>query len=132
MSPHTCPPCLASVQGLAPRPPAGGLPHQRTKTPAAHAPRNDKSKSTTHVAHAPRNNPSNLLQPKAETTRPTRSMTMTAPEPRPKSALSRSFVPLALITVGVVFLLGNLIPGPGRGGLILLGLGIAFAIGRVT
>ena len=67
-------------------------------------------------------------------------MTMTSPvdrdrspEQRPRSALSRSFVPLALITVGVVFLLGNLVPaGPGRGGLILLGLGIAFAVGRVT
>jgi len=55
-----------------------------------------------------------------------------SPEQRPRSTLSRSFVPLALITVGVVFLLGNLIPAPGRGGLILLGLGIAFAIGRVT
>jgi hypothetical protein len=55
-----------------------------------------------------------------------------SPEQRPRSALSRSFVPLALITVGVVFLLGNLVPAPGRGGLILLGLGIAFAVGRVT
>ncbi|HET6316919.1 MAG TPA: DUF4097 family beta strand repeat-containing protein [Chloroflexota bacterium] len=46
--------------------------------------------------------------------------------------LSRSFLPLALITLGVVFLLGNVLPGPGRAGLILLGLGAAFAIGRVT
>jgi hypothetical protein len=46
--------------------------------------------------------------------------------------LSRSFVPLALITLGVFFLLGNMIQGPGRGGLIMLGLGVAFAIGRVT
>jgi hypothetical protein len=54
------------------------------------------------------------------------------PEQRNRSLLSRSFVPLALITLGVVFLLGNVIQGPGRGGLVLLGLGIAFAVGRVT
>jgi hypothetical protein len=46
--------------------------------------------------------------------------------------MSRSLLPLALITIGVVFLLGNLLPGQGRAGLILLGLGAAFAIGRVT
>src|SRR5262245_24886381 len=49
-----------------------------------------------------------------------------------RSLMSRSFLPLALITIGVVFLLGNLIPGQGRGGLIVLGLGAALAIGRVT
>jgi Toastrack DUF4097 len=54
------------------------------------------------------------------------------PEQRGRSVLSRSFVPLALITLGVVFLLGNLVQGPGRGGLVLLGLGAAFAIGRLT
>src|SRR5215207_844525 len=43
-----------------------------------------------------------------------------------------SFLPFALITLGVVFLLGNLLPGPGRGDLIVLGLGIAFLIGRLT
>jgi Putative adhesin len=63
-------------------------------------------------------------------------MTMTEPyRPGPYhrgSPLSRSFLPLALITLGVVFLLGNLVPERGRGGLILLGLGAAFAIGRVT
>ncbi len=54
------------------------------------------------------------------------------PKQRQGSALSRSFVPLALITLGVVFLLGNMVQGPGRGGLVLLGLGAAFAIGRLT
>ncbi|HEY3061052.1 MAG TPA: DUF4097 family beta strand repeat-containing protein [Chloroflexota bacterium] len=54
------------------------------------------------------------------------------PERRNRSALSRSFIPLALITLGVVFLLGNMVQGPGRGGLVLLGLGAAFAIGRLT
>ncbi len=49
-----------------------------------------------------------------------------------RSMMSRSFLPLALITLGVVFLLGNLVPGSARGGLVLLGLGAAFAIGRVT
>jgi len=49
-----------------------------------------------------------------------------------RSVWSRSFIPLALITLGVVFLLGNVIQGPGRGGLVLLGLGAAFAIGRLT
>jgi hypothetical protein len=48
------------------------------------------------------------------------------------SLLSRSFLPLALITLGVVFLLGNLVPERGRGGLVVLGLGVAFLIGRVT
>ena len=47
-------------------------------------------------------------------------------------ALSRRFLPLALITLGVVFLLGNLIPQGSRSGLILLGLGAAFLVGRVT
>jgi len=44
----------------------------------------------------------------------------------------RGFLPLALITLGVIFLLGNLVPGPGKGGLIVLGIGIAFLIGRIT
>src|SRR5262245_50028520 len=44
----------------------------------------------------------------------------------------RTFLPLALITLGVVFLLGNALPGPGRGGLIVLGLGVACLIGRIT
>jgi hypothetical protein len=52
------------------------------------------------------------------------------------SALSRSFLPLALITLGVVVLLSNLVsnvvPDRGRGGLIVLGLGAAFAVGRLT
>src|SRR5207248_1419770 len=48
------------------------------------------------------------------------------------SPLARSFLPLALITLGVVFLLGNLVPDRGRGGLIVLGLGAAFAVGRLT
>src|SRR5258708_17226007 len=48
------------------------------------------------------------------------------------SVLSRSFLPLVLITLGVVFLLGNLVPERGRGGLVVLGLGVAFLIGRVT
>lgn len=48
------------------------------------------------------------------------------------SVLSRSFLPLALITLGVVFLLGNFVPEHGRGGLVVLGLGAAFLIGRVT
>ncbi len=48
------------------------------------------------------------------------------------SALSRSFLPLALITLGVVFLLSNLLPERGRGGLIVLGLGAAFLVGRLT
>jgi hypothetical protein len=46
--------------------------------------------------------------------------------------LSRSFLPLALITLGVVFLLSNFIPERGRGGLILLGIGAAFVLGRLT
>src|SRR6266852_5836066 len=48
------------------------------------------------------------------------------------SPMSRSFLPLALITLGVVFLLGNLVPERGRGGLIVAGLGAAFLIGRLT
>jgi hypothetical protein len=59
------------------------------------------------------------------------------PDPyRRGSALSRSFLPLALITVGVVVLLSNfasgLISDRGRGGLIVLALGAAFAVGRLT
>ncbi|MBV9579532.1 MAG: hypothetical protein JO057_13170, partial [Chloroflexi bacterium] len=54
------------------------------------------------------------------------------PYPRGGSALSRSFLPLALITLGVVFLLSNMVPDRGRGGLIVFGLGAAFAIGRVS
>lgn len=54
------------------------------------------------------------------------------PYPRGGSALSRGFLPLALITLGVVFLLSNLIPDRGRAALIVLGLGAAFAIGRLT
>src|SRR5439155_528479 len=37
------------------------------------------------------------------------------------SVLSRTFLPLALITLGVVFLLSNLIPERGRGGLVVFG-----------
>jgi putative adhesin len=48
------------------------------------------------------------------------------------SMLSRSFLPLALITLGVVFLLGNLVPERGRAGLFVLGLGAAFLVGRLT
>src|ERR1700730_2536196 len=48
------------------------------------------------------------------------------------SVLSRSFLPLVLITLGVVFLLGNLVPERSRGGLVVLGLGAAFLIGRIT
>jgi hypothetical protein len=57
-----------------------------------------------------------------------------APDPyaRGGSALSRGFLPLALITLGVVFLLSNMIPDRGRGALIVFGLGAAFAIGRLT
>jgi len=59
------------------------------------------------------------------------------PDPyRRGSALSRSFVPLALITLGVVVLLSNfassVISDRGRGGLIVFGLGAAFAVGRLT
>src|SRR5438105_6768772 len=55
------------------------------------------------------------------------------PDPyRRGSAFSRSFLPLALITLGVVFLLSNLVPERNRGGLVLLGLGAAFMIGRLT
>src|SRR5437764_15417634 len=55
------------------------------------------------------------------------------PEADPRgSALSRNFVPLALIALGVVFLLSNLVPDRSRGGLIVLGLGAAFLVGRLT
>jgi len=54
-------------------------------------------------------------------------------DPYPRgSALSRSFLPLALITLGVVFLLSNLVPEQARGGLVVLGLGAAFIAGRLT
>ena len=53
------------------------------------------------------------------------------PYPR-RSAMSRSFLPLALITLGVVFLLSNLVPDQARGGLVILGLGAAFIAGRLT
>src|ERR1700730_3886988 len=54
-------------------------------------------------------------------------------DPYPRgSVLSRSFLPLALITLGVVFLLGNLVPERGRPGLVFLGLGAAFLVGRIT
>src|SRR5207245_6381856 len=43
-----------------------------------------------------------------------------------------TFLPIALITLGVFFLLSNNVPEPGRGGLILFGLGVAFLIGRIT
>src|SRR6266566_3309956 len=56
-----------------------------------------------------------------------RPMTMSSPyqtDPYHRgSAWSRSLLPLALITLGVVFLLGNLIPDRARGGLVVLGLG---------
>jgi hypothetical protein len=52
--------------------------------------------------------------------------------PRGGSAFSRGFLPLALITLGVVFLLSQLVPDRGRGALILFGLGAAFAVGRLT
>lgn len=48
------------------------------------------------------------------------------------SPMSRGFLPLALITIGVVFLLSNLVPERGRGGLVILALGAAFVIGRLT
>jgi hypothetical protein len=48
------------------------------------------------------------------------------------SGWSRSFLPLVLITLGVVFLLGNLMPERSRGGLIVGGLGAAFLVGRLT
>jgi putative adhesin len=52
---------------------------------------------------------------------------------RPRgSALSGGFLPLALITLGVAFLLGNLVPERARGGLFIFGLGAAFLIGRLT
>jgi hypothetical protein len=45
---------------------------------------------------------------------------------------SHRFVPLALITLGVIFLIGNLLPSRSHGGLIVLGIGAAFLVGRVT
>jgi Putative adhesin len=48
------------------------------------------------------------------------------------ATLPRSFVPLALITLGVVFLLSNFVPDRARGGLVVLGLGAAFLVGRLT
>jgi hypothetical protein len=59
------------------------------------------------------------------------------PDPyRRGSALSRSFLPLALITVGVVVLLSNFassfLSDRSRGGLIVVALGAAFAVGRLT
>jgi hypothetical protein len=48
------------------------------------------------------------------------------------SMSSRGLLPLALITLGVVFLLGNFVPDRARGGLVVLGLGVAFLIGRIT
>jgi hypothetical protein len=54
------------------------------------------------------------------------------PYQRGGSAFSRGFLPLALITLGVVFLLSNLVPDFGHGALIVFGLGAAFAVGRVT
>jgi len=63
-------------------------------------------------------------------------MTMTGSYPtdpyQRRSALSRRFLPMALITLGVIFLLGNLAPDSNRGALFLFGLGAAFLIGRVT
>jgi hypothetical protein len=55
----------------------------------------------------------------------------TEPYP-PRPALRRRFLPLALITLGVVFLLSNFVPAAGRGGLVLLGLGAAFLVGRIA
>src|SRR5438876_874586 len=58
-------------------------------------------------------------------------MTMTRPfdetDPyRRRPALARGFVPLALITLRVVFLLGNLVPDRARGGLVLVGVWLMF------
>jgi hypothetical protein len=76
------------------------------------------------------------LQPSGAVLRLKQRLTMGYPyqtDPyRRGSALSRSFLPLALITLGVVFLLGNLVPERGRGGLVVLGLGAAFLVGRLT
>jgi hypothetical protein len=52
--------------------------------------------------------------------------------PHGGSAFSRGVLPLVLITLGVVFLLSNLVPDRGRGALILFGVGAAFAVGRLT
>ncbi len=49
-----------------------------------------------------------------------------------RPALGRRFLPLALITIGVVFLFSNFVPAAGRGGLVILGLGAAFLVGRIT
>lgn len=55
---------------------------------------------------------------------------------RRSSAFSRSFLPLALITLGVVVLLSNfasnVISDRARGGLIVFSLGAAFGVGRLT
>lgn len=63
-------------------------------------------------------------------------MTMTRPyddaDAYRRPVVKRSFMPLALITLGVVVLLGNFVPDRGRGGLVVLGLGVAFMIGRAT
>src|SRR5579864_228768 len=48
------------------------------------------------------------------------------------SPLSRTFLPLALITIGVVFLLSNALPDRSRIGLVVLGIGVAFGVGRLT
>jgi hypothetical protein len=54
------------------------------------------------------------------------------PYQRQKPAPQRRVLPLALITIGVVFLLSNFVPAAGRGGLVILGLGAAFLVGRIT
>src|SRR5262249_1160806 len=52
------------------------------------------------------------------------------------SALPPSFLPLALIPLGVGVVLRNLVsnvvPDRGRGGLIVIGLGAAFTVGRLA
>jgi hypothetical protein len=45
---------------------------------------------------------------------------------------SDRFLPLALITLGVVFLMGNLLPNASHGGLVVLGIGAVFLVGRLT
>jgi hypothetical protein len=62
-------------------------------------------------------------------------MTITSPYatgPYQRGPLSRRFLPLGLITLGVVFLLANFIPSGNRSGLVVLGLGAAFLLGRVA
>jgi len=51
---------------------------------------------------------------------------------QPRPGVSRRFLPLALITVGVVLLLSNFVPAAGRGGLVVLGLGAAFVVARLA